>query len=74
MTDWPLQFTHDLDPDQRAGRKLGNPRRPRDAIVEHQRTIRSALDPRRRHPVGRSPEAADLGLELEWVGATGLRG
>ena len=32
MTDWPLQFTHDLDPDQRAGRKLGNPRRPRDAI------------------------------------------
>jgi hypothetical protein len=73
MADWALQFTHDLDSDQHAEREFGDPRGPRDTVVEHQRTVRSAIDPRGRHPVGRGPEASDLCLELEWVGATGLR-
>src|SRR5262245_51242833 len=74
MSDRPLQVPRNFNADQRTGCQLGNPRRPRDAIIKIQGTIRPTIHPWRGHTGRRSSEAGDLQLELVWISATGLGG
>ena len=68
VTQRHLDCPDNLDPNQRTRTELCDPGCPRNAITQHQRTIRAPIDPRRRHAGLAGAEPDELPLDLVGVG------
>jgi hypothetical protein len=68
MTQRHPRDTYDLDPDHCPRREACDPGGTSDAIVNHDRPIRTTVDPERGHADRSGPEPRDLLLKLVWVG------